>query len=526
MDNAGWSDYFNTIFYGDGDWLEPLVCLDIVAHELGHGICQSTAGLLYDGESGAINEGLSDIWGACVENWATTGKQTWTCGEDLGFSLRSMSNPNLFNDPDTYQGTFWRDPTNFNDDRGGVHHNSGVINYWFYLLSQGGSGTNALGNYYEVTGIGIEKAANIVYRAECYYLTSSSNFNAFRNASINAATFYGYDSKEVVSVTNAWHAVGVGSKFLPRIIGPKYFCSVGTYSILGLPSNHTVQWTVERTREAYGWESVPTGSKITLTQTYSTDSIILYPSLPELLRISVTIRNPSGNVVNNLTNFMATHGVLSSYVGTLFWSSTDWQNGQSSETTYQSYGNTLYLTPGSTSSIMVDYVDDADNYHVGSVSVASASIDNPYNELSVSYSGNIFSITVANNVQGYGYTGNIGILLQNECGAGANAFQIPFEIVNMYYSIAYPNPASSVLNISMSKDAKSTLSSTNSKIAQQETQYDIKLYNLQGNLLRHITTGEKEVSLNVANLPNGIYSVHIYDNSGNKPEIHRILISH
>ena len=139
-DNAFWDG--NKMTYGRGTSLPPLTTLDICAHEIGHGICQSTANLTYSGESGAINESLSDIWGACVENWATTNKQTWLCGEDLGTAFRSMSNPKLFGQPDTYGGTNWWNPTNLTWDNGGVHRNSGVMNYWFFLLSQGGNGSN------------------------------------------------------------------------------------------------------------------------------------------------------------------------------------------------------------------------------------------------------------------------------------------------------------------------------------------------------------------------------------------------
>jgi bacillolysin len=215
-DNAFWlGSPYNAMFYGNGNLLPPLVCLDIIAHEISHGICQFTAGLIYEKESGAINESLSDIWGACVENWAINNKQTWLCGEDLGTAFRSMSNPKLFSQPNTYGGTYWYNQNNctphWSNDYCGVHTNSGVMNYWFYLLSVGGNETNDKGNTYNVVGIGIDKAAKIVYRAENYYMTSSTNFNSARALTIQAATnLYESCSSEVVAVTNAWHAVGVG----------------------------------------------------------------------------------------------------------------------------------------------------------------------------------------------------------------------------------------------------------------------------------------------------------------------------
>lgn len=243
-DNAFWDG--NRMTYGLGSSLSPFTTLDICAHEIGHGICQSTANLLYQGESGAINEALSDIWGACVENWATTNKQTWTCGEDLGFAIRSMSNPKFYGDPDTYNGINWINPSS-SYDHGGVHTNSGVMNYWFYLLSQGGSGTNDIGNTYNVVGVGIDKAAKIVYRTEVYYMTSSSNFSDARTYTIQAAAnLYGLNSNEVIAVTNAWHAVGIGERYLPFISGPTtsyYAFQPVVYKINNLPTGTTVTWS-------------------------------------------------------------------------------------------------------------------------------------------------------------------------------------------------------------------------------------------------------------------------------------------
>ena len=214
-DNAGWNSKYQHMIYGDGGAkFDILTSLDVIAHEIGHGICQFTAGLVYQGESGSINESLSDIWGACVENWATTNKQTWLIGEDItlqSVALRSMSNPKMFANPNTYGGTYWVDPTS-SSDRGGVHINSGVMNHWFYILSVGKIGTNDLGNNYNVTGIGISKAEKLVYRAESVYMTANTNFANARTHTINAAIdLYGDCSPEVISVTNAWYAVGVGN---------------------------------------------------------------------------------------------------------------------------------------------------------------------------------------------------------------------------------------------------------------------------------------------------------------------------
>ncbi|TGD81784.1 M4 family metallopeptidase [Hymenobacter wooponensis] len=222
FENAYWNGSVMT--YGDGaTTFKPLAALDVCGHEIGHAVCEKTANLAYQNESGAMNEGFSDIWGACVEAYTVgvyglTGKSTWLIGEEIkksGGALRSMSSPNTYGQPDTYKGTYWKatttSPTSSND-YGGVHTNSGVLNFWFYLLAQGGSGTNDISSAYSVTGVGLDAAAKIAYRTESVYLTASSTFANARTASISAATdLYGAGSAQVTAVTNAWYAVGVGS---------------------------------------------------------------------------------------------------------------------------------------------------------------------------------------------------------------------------------------------------------------------------------------------------------------------------
>ncbi|MCR5888403.1 M4 family metallopeptidase [Hymenobacter sp. J193] len=213
FENAYWDGTRMT--YGDGaSRFQPLTSLDVAAHEIGHAVCTYSANLTYSYESGALNEGFSDIWGACVEYYKDPTKSTWLIGEDIDKqrpSLRSMSNPNAEGQPDTYKGTNWYSGSG---DNGGVHYNSGVLNHWFYRLSVGGSGTNDIGSAFSVAGIGIDKAARIAYRTETVYLTSSSNYAAARTGSIQAAKdLYGAGSAEEQAVTNAWYAVGVGAAY-------------------------------------------------------------------------------------------------------------------------------------------------------------------------------------------------------------------------------------------------------------------------------------------------------------------------
>lgn len=212
--NAFWDGQSMT--YGDGDNLStsPFTSLDIVAHEITHGVTEHSASLEYSYESGALNESFSDIFGLCVDFYANPGIANWEMGELIhlnGGAIRSMSNPNLYFQPDTYHGNYWH--TGY-DDNGGVHYNSGVQNFWFYLLVNGGAGTNDLSNNYQVEGIGIDAAAAIAYRNLTTYLTPTSNYLDAREYSIQSAIdIYGACSDEVMAVTNAWHAVGVGDAF-------------------------------------------------------------------------------------------------------------------------------------------------------------------------------------------------------------------------------------------------------------------------------------------------------------------------
>ena len=183
--------------------------IDVTGHELTHGVTQTTSGLNYNGESGAMNESMSDIMGKSVQFWSKPSDVNWLMSNDMNWIIRDMSNPNSHSQPDTYKGTFWYTGT---ADNGGVHTNSGVGNFMFYLLVTGGSGTNDIGNSYSVTGIGLAKADQILYRSETVYLSPTSKYADWRTACINAATdLYGSGSNEVTQVQNAWFAVGVGT---------------------------------------------------------------------------------------------------------------------------------------------------------------------------------------------------------------------------------------------------------------------------------------------------------------------------
>ncbi|MET3035456.1 M4 family metallopeptidase [Chryseobacterium sp. NRRL B-14859] len=223
--NAYWDG--SRMLYGDGssgtNGGKPLTALDVCGHEITHGLTSKTANLVYQREPGALNEGFSDIFGNTIERWARPAKASWTLGEDFNYVIRDMSNPNAYGQPDTYMGTYWKTATTSGcsvpsqtNDYCGVHTNSGVLNFWYYLLVTGGSGTNDKGFAYNVSGIGLDKAGAIAYRTLTTYLTSTSTYANTRTYSLQAAAdLYGAGSNEVTQVTNAWNAVGVGGGTSP-----------------------------------------------------------------------------------------------------------------------------------------------------------------------------------------------------------------------------------------------------------------------------------------------------------------------
>jgi bacillolysin len=207
------------------DVLDDWNALDILAHEFTHGVTQYEANLTYVGESGALNESFSDIFGEWVESKFRP--VDWLEGADrkqggVSSPIRSLINPLTFNQPDTYLGTKWR-PTNITCTSGndfcGVHFNSGVQNQMFYWLSVGGTGwkdgltchaATGTGTQWFVGAIGIEDAKRIAYKILIDYLNSGSNYYAARNAWVQAATeLFGECSYQAIQTGRAWDAVGI-----------------------------------------------------------------------------------------------------------------------------------------------------------------------------------------------------------------------------------------------------------------------------------------------------------------------------
>jgi bacillolysin len=204
--NAFWNG--QQMVYGDGDGTTfiPLSgALDVVAHELTHAVTDFSSDLVYQYESGALNEAISDIFGTLAE-YHDNNNPDFEIGEDIytpakaGDALRSMSDPTKYGDPDHYSVRYTG-----TSDNGGVHINSGIINKAAYLLSQGGT-------HYGVTvpGVGTDKMGAIFYRANTVYFTSSTNFSQARAGLVQSAKdLYGATSAEVNAVNKAFDAIGL-----------------------------------------------------------------------------------------------------------------------------------------------------------------------------------------------------------------------------------------------------------------------------------------------------------------------------
>lgn len=216
--NAFWNDSCFCMTYGDGAGnAHPLTELDVSGHEMSHGVTANTAGLNYSGESGGLNEATSDIFGTGVEFYAnlSADKGDYLIGEliDLngnGTPLRYMDKPSK----DGKSADYWSSGVGSLN----VHYSSGVANHFFYLLSEGSGAKTINGVAYNsptytgaaVTGIGRDKALQVWYRALTVYMTSTTDYQGARTATLKAAgDLYGSTSPEYQAVAAAWSGVNV-----------------------------------------------------------------------------------------------------------------------------------------------------------------------------------------------------------------------------------------------------------------------------------------------------------------------------
>jgi len=220
---------WNWMVYGDAKGMEgvrPLAyALDVAAHEMTHGVSSYTARFEYVGESGALSESFSDIFGTLVSNEGSI--TNWTIGEEIYTSgaraLRDMSNPKKYRQPD-HMRDFLSFPSETKpsreNDNLGVHTNSGIPNKVAYLIIQGETH-----NGISVKGIGRRKAEDIYYLALTSYLESSTytswTFEQARYALLNACRqLFGDQGEEYAEIKNAWASVGIGEPSEPKTDDP------------------------------------------------------------------------------------------------------------------------------------------------------------------------------------------------------------------------------------------------------------------------------------------------------------------
>ena len=504
--NAFWNGSVMT--YGDGGTgvFDILTALDVAGHEIGHAVCSNTANLAYQNESGAMNEAFSDIWGASIEYNAAPAKQTWLIGEDIErrtghLSLRSMSNPNAEGQPDTYKGTYWYTGT---ADSGGVHTNSGVLNFWYYVLAVGKSGTNDIGSVYNVTGITIAKAEKIAYRMESVYLTANSTYATARTAGIQSAVdLYGAGSAEVIATTNAFYAVGVGAAYAGATdtVAPTAPASLAAAGTTSTATNLT--WSAATDNVGVTGYNIYSGATLLSTSTTTTATITGLTAATSYT-FSVKAKDAAGNLsAASNTVTIATAANAITYCTSTSSSTADEKiskvvlgtinNTSTSTAGYENFtalttnlvrgaASTITITPKWTSTVYpegyavwIDYnknglFTDAGELVFSKVAstatTASGSFTVPSTvalgstrmRVSMKYNGVPTSCETLPYGQVEDYTVNITLTAAGISGLAATA---PSETVSKFEFVLFPNPVQDVLNVSFDNNTSATFTIIN-----------------------------------------------------------------
>lgn len=211
VDNAYWHPGPQWMVFGDGqEFFEDLPSsLDVAGHELTHGVISHSANLIYENQSGALNEHLADFFGAMID------RDDWQLGEGVmrfHEALRDMKNPrnpNIASQQPMNMSQFRNLPNTRDGDYGGVHINSGIPNHMSYLLAEGQD------------GIGRDDTERILYRALTVYLRQRSQFLDYRRAAVSSAEdIFGANSTQVTAVHNAFDAVGITDDSTPAPAPP------------------------------------------------------------------------------------------------------------------------------------------------------------------------------------------------------------------------------------------------------------------------------------------------------------------
>jgi len=504
LDNAHWlggpSELAVVFGIGKTDF-KPLASIDVVAHEFGHGITQHQI----DWSSNQFNEGMSDIWGAIMKYRITPNQPTWLIGNQIMKSssyscLRNLQTTNSSSAYTIMANTFGSTTYNNSSD---IYVRSGVFSHWFYLLVNGGSGTNGIGNNYQVHGIGMDLSEKLiveaVFRNKLRFTTS---FADLRDAFVLAANVLDGGSGSPVAgfitqqVVNAWYAVGVGTNptqisFIFNKPNPALLCSASSQtfslsSITNAPSG-----------AVYTWES---SSNVTLTGTTGTST-------------SAKAKN----------NFVSGDGWVSIKInGVTLATASVWVGAPQATTG-------IGIWRSNSPAVYTFAVDQNLSGYPSSVTwdlYPSSSAILPDIQFTTFY----YSGTYSFSSYSYNQTYWVAAITTNACGSGLTPIISPSST---HFTVTtgtaepeiqwspppppYPNPASDVLSIETGASAKSQ----NSNLL-----FDVRLYDGQGNLLQQKSNKGGTLQFNVSGLPNGIYFIHIYDGVSSTPEMHQIIVEH
>ncbi|MFO0737352.1 MAG: M4 family metallopeptidase [Labilithrix sp.] len=261
FDNAAWIG--TGMIYGDGGQVFKAlsVSVDVVGHEFTHGVTEKTSNLTYENQSGALNEAISDIFGAFIEHSIKPDAvKNWTIGESVtkdGSSLRDMMKPGSV--PDVPQPAHMNEFVQTQQDEGGVHINSGIINNAAWLMTVGGK--NPVSGVEVKYGIGWEKSEKLWYQANTKYFMATTNFAQAAAALQQAGKDVQLTTNELAIVDCAFKATGI----------VKGACSSVTQPQNGNPSSSTSADTTDGARSDDATDSTTKKKKSTKKKTITTE---------------------------------------------------------------------------------------------------------------------------------------------------------------------------------------------------------------------------------------------------------------
>jgi Zn-dependent metalloprotease len=495
-DNATWNQGDQVVRYGNGDVVfKPLTSLDIVAHEIGHAYSYGF-GLDYASSTDIrdLHEGLSDIWASCID------RNNWTIGEQImknGTScLRSIINPTL--STALAQGSTTYKSSIYNAIIDNAPHSRGlVLAHWFYILSEGKTGTNELGKSYSVVGISKEMAEQIVY-GMYPYLNTTGWASVANAAKQSAKTRYGACSQQYISVVNALYAVGLETQMISI---PTLQFTQGT-AIICDNSTGSFSVQVSAPTSSYRWElpaslgvSFANGSNTIDTSTPNVNVNVNFAALgsnyisANYIPLKVSVPCPYDPNVR----------ITQTY---LFWAGKPQVPPIVPQTAQACLGQTY--------TVIADGGFAAEDYVWQTTTPTKLVLTN------MSYYN-----AATFQVLGIG-TGIIRVGVRNRC---TNTFAYRDYSVNirpcLEFSIAnlkeantpkyflYPNPASSTVNISLEKI-------DNTLVSSEESTFTYKVYNSLGILLYENAkdANNLETSFSVSSRADGIYTVLIQTEKG------------